>query len=29
MQIGYIYKIINDVNDKIYVGQTVETVEKR
>lgn len=29
MQIGYIYKIINDVNDKIYVGQTAETVEKR
>lgn len=29
MQIGYIYKIINDINDKIYVGQTVETVEKR
>ena len=29
MQIGYIYKIINDINNKIYIGQTVETPEKR
>lgn len=26
---GYIYKITNKVNDKIYIGQTVKTVEKR
>ena len=26
---GYIYKITNKVNNKIYVGQTVKTVEKR
>lgn len=29
MQIGYIYKIINDVNNKVYIGQTSETIEKR
>ncbi len=26
---GYIYKITNMVNNKIYIGQTVKTVEKR
>ena len=25
----YIYKIVNDINDKIYVGKTLLTVEKR
>lgn len=24
-----IYKIINDFNNKIYIGQTTETLEKR
>ena len=26
---GFIYKITNDINSKIYVGQTVKTVEQR
>jgi len=26
---GYIYKISNDFNDKVYIGQTIQTVEKR
>jgi len=26
---GYIYKIYNDVNDKIYIGQTIQTIEER
>ena len=26
---GYIYKIYNDVNDKIYIGQTIRTIEHR
>ncbi len=26
---GYIYKITNKVNNKIYIGQTIKTVEKR
>lgn len=26
---GYIYKITNTINDKVYIGQTVKTVEKR
>lgn len=26
---GYIYKIVNDINNKIYIGQTVRTIEKR
>lgn len=26
---GYIYKIWNDVNDKVYVGQTTRNVEHR
>lgn len=25
----YVYKITNDVNDKVYVGQTTETLEQR
>ena len=25
----YIYKIINDINNKIYIGKTTGTVEKR
>lgn len=27
--IGYIYKIYNDVNNKVYIGQTVQTIKKR
>lgn len=26
---GYIYKIINDVNDRIYIGQTLQTIKRR
>ena len=26
---GYIYKIVNDVNDQIYIGQTTRTIEER
>lgn len=26
---GYIYKIINDINSKVYVGQTTYTLEER
>ena len=26
---GYIYKITNDVNNKVYIGQTVKTIKKR
>lgn len=26
---SYIYKIINDINGKIYIGKTNETIEKR
>lgn len=26
---GYIYKIYNDVNDKIYIGQTIRTINER
>lgn len=26
---GYIYKIINDVNDKVYIGQTTATIKER
>ena len=26
---GYIYKITNDVNDKIYIGQTITTIKER
>lgn len=26
---GYIYKITNDINDKIYIGKTLNTIEKR
>ena len=26
---GYIYKIINTLNDKVYIGQTIKTVQKR
>ena len=26
---GYIYKIVNDINDKIYIGQTSRTIEER
>ena len=28
-RIGYIYKIINDVNDKVYIGQTITSLKKR
>lgn len=26
---AYIYKIVNDINDKIYIGKTEQTIEKR
>ena len=26
---GFIYKITNDINDKVYIGKTLSTVEKR
>lgn len=26
---GYIYKIINKVNNKIYIGQTINSIEER
>lgn len=26
---GYIYKITNNINGKVYIGQTIKTVEKR
>ena len=26
---GYIYKIINDINDKIYIGETTRSLEVR
>ena len=26
---GYIYKITNTLNNKIYIGQTIKTIEKR
>lgn len=26
---GYIYKIQNKINGKVYIGQTVKTLEKR
>lgn len=26
---AYIYKIVNDINDKIYVGKTERTLEQR
>lgn len=26
---GYIYKIINDINDKVYIGQTITTIAER
>ena len=26
---GYIYKIYNDINDKLYIGQTISTLEER
>lgn len=26
---GYIYKIYNDINDKVYIGQTAKTIESR
>lgn len=26
---GYIYKIVNDINDKIYIGKTEKSIEKR
>lgn len=26
---GYIYKIYNDINNKVYIGQTSKTVEDR
>ena len=29
MSKGYIYKISNDINDKLYIGQTTKTIEER
>ena len=29
ISMAYIYKIINDVNDKIYIGKTLETIDRR
>lgn len=29
IDIGYIYKIVNKVNNKIYIGQTSKTIEER
>lgn len=26
---GYIYKIINDINDKVYIGKTINTLKER
>lgn len=26
---GKIYKIVNDINDKVYVGQTIRTLAQR
>ena len=26
---AYIYKIVNKINNKVYIGQTTDTVEKR
>ena len=26
---AYIYKIINDINNKVYIGKTTETIQKR
>ena len=26
---GFIYKIYNDINDKVYIGQTSSTLEER
>ena len=26
---GYIYKITNTLNDKVYIGQTVKSLQKR
>ena len=26
---GYIYKITNDINDKVYIGKTVNSIEQR
>ena len=26
---GYIYKIVNDINGKIYIGQTTRTIQER
>lgn len=26
---GYIYKITNQINNKVYIGQTSRTIEKR
>lgn len=29
MEKGYIYKVINKINNKIYIGQTTRTLEER
>ena len=25
----FVYKILNDINDKVYIGQTTESLENR
>ena len=29
LYIGYIYKIENDINNKVYIGQTISTIAER
>ena len=26
---GFIYKITNDINDKVYIGKTLSSIESR
>ena len=26
---AYIYKITNDINNKVYIGKTIKTIEER
>jgi hypothetical protein len=26
---GFIYKITNDINDKVYIGKTLSSIENR
>lgn len=29
MNLAYIYKIVNDINQKVYIGKTEFSIEKR